>query len=430
MTMQIFSNRGNGKIARPRAYMSCLCVGLTFGALCLGLLPNAAAAAQLVLEATYTAGIANGWVKVERWHDTTTAFTQETFPPDGRGDQSGQRKTFFGGDGSPHSSRFLLYYAPGWDTNTKATPVLLVHGSNQDADLAWANPNEAGDYGCGRQTCPTSGLMQDLVADNFKVFAISFPHKNGDGYFWAEQIADVIQVVLDATGATKVDVISWSKGAFNARMYVSSVRQSWGTAYRGDVRRLIMLGGPNNGIDLSFRHGWTFSLAVYPECGGVFNVPVPNDWLVCFGVWRQGPQWTYSSSFFPGSAQMLKRWDSVYGLPTLEQDWWTTYYGGWGFYTHSPGITAFLGASLVDTVRGAGTPASLRVHNLCGNQPDIALAHNEHTGPSDGLLFIASCDDSTGIANDGGSAVIAVNHLELGWDAPAVTQIKTWLNAP
>ncbi len=407
-----------------------LTLGLAVGVLGLAALPVTSPAAQLVLEATYTSGISNGWVKVERWRDTTTAFTQETFPPDGRGDQSGQRKTFFGGDGTPHSSRFLLYYAPGWNTNSKATPVLLVHGANQDADLAWANPNEAGDYGCGRQTCPTSGLMQALAGDNFKVFAISFPHKNGDGYFWAEQIADAVQIVLNATGATKVDVVAWSKSAFNARMYVSSVRQSWGTAYRGDVRRLIMLGGPNNGIDLSFRHGWTFSLTVYPECGGVINGPVPNDWLVCFGVWRNGPQWTYGSSYFPGSAQMLKRWDSVYGLATLEQDWWTTYYGGWGFYTHSPGITAYLGASLVDTVRNAGTPASVRVHNLCGNQADIALLHNEHTGPSDGVLFIASCNDSTGIANDGGAAVIAVNHLELGWDTPAVNQIKTWLIAP
>jgi hypothetical protein len=44
-----------------------------------------------VLEATYTASISNGWVQVERWRDPGSAFTQETFPPDGRGNQTGQR---------------------------------------------------------------------------------------------------------------------------------------------------------------------------------------------------------------------------------------------------------------------------------------------------------------------------------------------------
>lgn len=387
-------------------------------------------ASHLSHEATYTSALENGWVRVERWRNTKSAFAQETFPPDGRGDQSGQRKRFFGGDATPHSSRFLLYYAPGWDTNAAGTPVLLVHGANQDADLAWADPNEAGAYGCGRSSCPSSGLMQSLSSSGFKVFAIGFPHKNGDGYYWAEQIADAVEIVKARTGAGQVDVVSWSKSAFNARMYVSSVKKSWGTGFRDDVRRLVMLGAPNNGIDLSFRHGWTFSLTVYPECGGVINGPVPHDWLVCFGVWRNGPEWTYSSSFFPGSAQMLKRWDDVYGLPTWEQDWWTTYYGGWGYYTHSQGIAAYTGPSLIDAVRSAGTDVDVRVHNLCGDQNDIALLHNEHTGPSDGVVFIASCNDSAGIANDGGSAVLSVNHLELGWVGTSVNQITAWLNAP
>lgn len=389
-----------------------------------------AIAADLIVEATFSTSIANGWERVERWRDTNTAFTQEIFPTDGRGDHSGQRMTFFGGIARPHSSRFLLYYAPGWNSNVKPTPVLLVHGAIQDADLAWANPNQLGPNGCGRFSCPSSGLMQDLSADGFRVFAISFPHKNGDGYFWSEQIADAIAVIKSRTGASEVDIVSWSKGAQNARMYVSSVRKSWGTAYRGDVRRLVMLGGPNNGFDWGYRHGWTHTFGVYPQCGGALNGPAANDWVVCFGAWWNGPQWTYASTFFPGSAQMLKRWDSVYALATLEQDWWTTYYGGWGVYTHSAGINALLGASLVDTVRNAGVPGDVEVHNLCGNQPDIALLHNEHTGPSDGVVFIVSCNDSTGVLNDGGSAVIAVNHLELGWDVPAVTQIIAWLEAP
>lgn len=391
---------------------------------------QAASASDLVLEATFTTSISNGWETVERWRDTKTAFVQEAFPSDGRGDQNGQRVTFFGGDATPHSSRFLLYYAPGWDTNANVTPVLLVHGATQNADQAWANPNEAGAYACGQEVCPQTGLMQALSNEGFKVFAISFPHSNGDGFFWTQQIADAIEIIKSRTGEAAVDVVSWSKGAFNARMYVSSLKEPWGTAYRGDVERLIMIGGPNNGFDWSFRHGWFGSLSVYPQCGGATNGPAVHDWMLCFGIWWNGPEWTYSSSFFPGSSQMLKRWDSVYSLPILEQDWWTTYYGGWGFFTHAEGIEAFLGASVVDELRNAGIPADVRTHNLCGNRNDIPFLHNEHTGPSDGVIFIASCDDSTGIADDGGSAVVAVNHLQLGWASVPVVQIKSWLAAP
>jgi hypothetical protein len=407
---------------------SCRRIALALMAAGTALTGYPALAGPTVLEKPFFTGIANGWVQVERWRDTTSAIGQETFPPDGRGDQSGQRATFFG-SGRPSSARFLMYYAPGWDTNIKPVPVLLVHGANQEADLAWANPNSAGGYGCGQATCPTTGLMQALSSDGFKVFALGLAHKNGDGYIWAEEIADAIAIIKTRTGAAKVDVIGWSKAAPNARMYVSGVRQSWGTAYRGDVRRLILLGSPNNGIDLSFRHGWNFSLVVYPACGGTINGPTPHDHLVCYGVNTPGSQWTYSSPYFPGSAQLLKRWDSVYPLPTSEQDWYTTYYGGQGVYSSGPGISAYLSRSLVDVIRNAPVPLTIREHSLCGDLPTIALLHNEHTGPSDGVVFVASCRDSTGISYDGGGATLDVNHLGLGWDPLSITQIRAWLNA-
>lgn len=388
---------------------------------------TAGATGSRTLEATFTS-VSNGWTKVERWKDNSTGFAAETYPSDGRGDHTGQRVTFFG-TARPHSSRFLLYYAPGWSIGTKPTPVLLVHGANQTADIAWANPNESGAYACGASTCPSTGLMQYLDTRSYKVFAITFSHKNGNGYYWGEQIYDAIEIIKSRTGASNVDVIGWSKGAFNARMYASSVKQSWGTAYAGNIRRLLLLGNPNNGVDGSFRHGWTYTFTVYSECGGAINGPVANDWIVCYGVWWNHPEWTYGSAYFPGSAQMLKKWDSVYGLATTEQDWYTTYYGGWGFYTHSAGIDAYMPSSLVNTVRAAGVPSSIRTHNLCGSANDIPLLHNEHTGPSDGVLFISSCTDNTGIGNAGGNVTLAINHLKLGWQTSAEAQIDSWLAA-
>jgi hypothetical protein len=60
----------------------------------------------------------------------------------------------------------------------------------------------------------------------------------------------------------------------------------------------------------------------------------------------------------------------------------------------------------------------------------VSVSDEPVTGPSDGVVFIASCNDGTGISNYGGGAVIAVNHLGLGWQSAAVTQIQGWLNAP
>src|SRR5688500_10469841 len=75
---------------------------------------TAQATASRTLEATYTS-VSYGWVRVERWKDNGTMFTAESYFSDGRGNQDGQRSTFFASS-QPHSSKFLLYYAPGWNT--------------------------------------------------------------------------------------------------------------------------------------------------------------------------------------------------------------------------------------------------------------------------------------------------------------------------
>jgi triacylglycerol esterase/lipase EstA (alpha/beta hydrolase family) len=102
---------------------------------------------------------------------------------------------------------------------------------------------------------PTTGLMQSLSSAGYKVFAITFPHVVGNNYNHAEQIHDAIANIKSATGAGSVDIVAWSMGTLSARMYVSGLHQSWGSTYGGDVRKLILMGGPNNGWDWTFRHG-------------------------------------------------------------------------------------------------------------------------------------------------------------------------------
>jgi hypothetical protein len=367
-------------------------------------------------------------VKVERFRDNSSGFLAETYPPDGRGDQTGQTKTFFGGVARPSSSRFLLYSAPGWNTGTHAVPVLLVHGATQTADQAWANPNSTGSGGCGATSCPTTGLMQYLSSRGYKVFAIGFPHRNGDGYYWAEEIHDAIVQIRQKTGAGQVDLVTWSKGAFNARQYVSSVTKSWGTPYANDVRKLIMLGNPNKGFDYGYRHGWDFDTSIFPECGGSLNAPSPHTDMVCFGVSYHHPELSYEGTAYPGSGQLLARWDSVFPPDETQQDWYTTYYGGQGFYTNGHGIQYVIDRqSIVAPILAAGVPSSVAAYELCGSAPTFVGLVNENTGPSDGAVFIASCAASQGIGNLVSEATISINHLELGWDSTAMAQITAWL---
>lgn len=389
----------------------------------------AAGTGAVTLEATFSAPLPNGWERVERYAVGSSNFLTESYPPDGRGDQTGQTRTYFGGVAQPHSSRFLLYHAPNWQTNTKSVPVLLVHGANDTADRGWANPGETGSFGCGETTCPSTGLMQYLDARNYRVFAIGFPHRNGDNYYWAEQIYDAIQIIKSKTGATQVDLVGWSKGSMASRMYVSSLNKSWGTDYAGDVRKLVLVGGPNKGFDWGYRHGISHDISVFPECGGALNAPAPHTDFVCYGIWRSHPELSYEGSNFPGSGQMLYRWDSVYPLPSGEQDWYTTYYGGTGFYSKGKGIQFIIDRdSLIQPLISAGVPSSVPVYQLCGNAADIPGVHNEHTGISDGALFVASCNATDGIPNRVATTTLLLNHLELGWKTSAMGQIVTWLN--
>lgn len=395
--------------------------------------PTAYAAAPLTLEATYTS-VANGWVRVERYLDTTPGFTQEQYPPDGRGDQDGQRLTFFNNVAEPFSGRFLLYYAPGWNTNGRTVPVLLVHGANDNADRAFANPDEEGPGTCGANSCPSTGLMQYLANNGFRVFAVNFAHKQGDNYMQAQIVGDAIQVIRSRLGVSQVDVVAWSKGVMAARMYASSVRPSWGRAYQGDIRRLILIGGPNKGLDYTFAHGWIDNFGIWPECGGSTNGPSPDIDMTCYGAYIAHPELSiYSTSAcncFPGQKQMLYRWDGVYGIDETQQDWYTTYYGGQGYYTYGYGIQyAMNQGSVIATMRAAGIPSSITTYLLSGGSANIPNFYNENRGPSDGIVFVASASDTGGIGKVGGNVEISGdNHLELGWESTAMSQVRSWLS--
>lgn len=397
--------------------------------------PSAAHAAALpsylTMEQRFTS-VANGWESVERYLDSTPGFTQEDYPPDGRGNQDGPRITYFGGEAEPFSGRFLLYSAPGATSNPRPVPVLLVSGANDNPDRAWANPGESGD--CGALTCPNDGMMQYLSDAGYKVFALGFAHKHGDNFMQAQQVGDAIAIIKAKLGVSHVDVVSWSKGAMSARMYASSVQPSWGRAYADDVRKLITLGGPNAGLDYSFAHGWLFDLAIWPECGGTANAPAPHTFMTCYGTYTAHPEFSFlpndTCDCYPGQRQMLARFDHIYGVDQTQQDWFTTYYGGQGFFTQGPGIQAAIDAgSLIAQIQEAGVPSAVSTYLLAGGSPTMVGVFNENRGPSDGLVFVSSALDEKGIGTLAGTALITkANHLELGWYPAVMEQVTSWLS--
>jgi hypothetical protein len=125
---------------------------------------------------------------------------------------------------------------------------------------------------------------------------------------------------------------------------------------------------------------------------------------------------------------MLKKWNDKFPLPENEIDSKTTYYGGKGTVSESLGIdVAIEQGSLVSQVLSQEIPKSINTYLLAGNKADIPFFHNEHTGASDGLVFLDSATNKTAIANLVGTATVEANHLLLPWHTKSVTQISEWL---
>lgn len=423
MVRSVRARRGPRAVAIAAGLMS----AITTAALTAPAPADASTPGSLTLMST-TAGVAHGWDSVELWNDTDPAWPAERYLPDGRQNQVGEAETLFG-SAQPPGSQFLLYRAPGWQTNV-GPAVLLVAGVDDNVDRAYSDPAAGGPGTCGVEQCPTTGLMQHLADAGYRVFAVNFANMQGDNYEWAQTIADALQRVRAETGVVKVDLVAWSKGAFAARMYVASVHPSWGRAYQGDVAKLVLIGNPNGGLDYVFAHGATGNTLIYPECGGSLNSPSPSQSYMCYYVFYREPDLSIDGPYYTGQRQMLARWDASYGVDETQQDWYTTYYGGTGYVSTSNGIQyAINQGSLVSAIQNSPTPATVPTYLLCGGSPTMIDFYNENRGPSDGVVFTASCEASKGIGNLGGTTLVGGdNHLMLGWEADAEAAISGWLS--
>jgi len=213
----------------------------------------------------------------------------------------------------PEARFVLLHHGPktaSLTCDTTRTPVLLVHGAMQNANVWLAPGGNNGSGGTYPGTTQATGFVQALEANNTCTYALTFGNFHGDNFNQAINLANAISRVKALTGRTKVNVVGWSKGVLSVDLYLANVAgwQDWGTkyfeqiaaeqakhvpAFRNDVRTYVALSGPHLGIDLNFRHPFN-DLLIYStaESAPIGQGPVTWGWMSAI----QCVTWGYADS--------------------------------------------------------------------------------------------------------------------------------------
>ena len=375
----------------------------------------------------------------------------------------------FGDYGYLRSNKyFLLGYGKNWTTATKAVPVLLVHGAGDDMNRAWAHPwstetpTTIDENNSTSTETDNSGLMQYLANQGYAVFAVTFPHSQGNNLIQAQLLADAIQVVKNVTGKTQVDIVAHSKGNIAAVSYMSSMNNeytgtSWMDDYRGDVRKYVAVAAPFKGVDTMFRYYMSNVNVINnnTNCAVAFN----NAYI--YYLYRDYYRWDMSSAtdknYFQGQTQLLHNWvdDAEYPIGFSSESWtngdfnetmYDLYYGGTSYYVVSEGINTVIkdtngsanGTSdFINKMNSKGIDPAIKLYVLYGTKQAISYLYGwypvgEKADSSDGLLFTASATYTTGVTRRGAALMAKqsyyMNHLEIAAETTALSWIATQLN--
>lgn len=354
------------------------------------------------------------WHSTDLIRDRDEIFKQQNFSPRTK-HRDKEIVAAFGTD-APHSGDALLHYAGPVPEGVekKETPVLLVHGASKTGNFWW-DPSEDG---------ANAGLPQKLRDEGHEVYAVTFAHNQDDNFLWAEQIANSIAEIKKKTGAEEVDIVAHSKGGVPTRLYVSDVRREGveATPYQDDVRRVVLVGTPNGGIDTSFRHSGANYTLITGGDSPALNAPVSWESAVLWGASRDVSEHGFSSEgpdYFPGQRQLLADLSDKYPLTPTGPDWYTTYHGGRGFVSNSKGIEHYIaqGENVIERLQQNPIPKEIEVAVVAGNAANIPGMVNEFTGPSDGLLFVSSALDLPSETNLIARDVLPLHHKALVSDA-------------
>jgi triacylglycerol esterase/lipase EstA (alpha/beta hydrolase family) len=380
-----------------------------FAAVCFCLFVFAAnAQAELSLVKELEGRDSTPWERIELLKDNNRNFVFEKFHYKSRRTHSVTQKAF--GTNEPHSSMFLLHYAPDWHKSTEPVPVLLVHGAGDNATRGFAHP-WVFDVKPGEEI-EKPGIMQYLVKKGFAVFAVTFSHPHGDNFLQAQQVANAIARVRQVTGKEKVDVLCHSKGAMSVRIYASDLSEnynnySWITPFRKDIRNALFVASPLKGIDTAFRY-YAYNFTVMYEDLAAPIGPTHMTWM---GTVSKTDK---HNEMFPGQFQMLNNWVKD-GIPLNHQSatmdmnasMKALYNGGTTSLVSSIGIDKTIrnAGDVINSLCRKGIDPSVSCHILAGSKQTIdkvkffwlELPVGEFADKSDGVLFLKSATYKKGL---------------------------------
>lgn len=330
------------------------------------------------LETYTTDASAQLWAAIERHRDPdTTLFRPQQFNEATAWPEDSQFTPFIStcfGTTEPDAGAFLLHVGLGGQTAT-GTPVLFVPGAGDNASRGFVI------------------MSLFMAAEGRPVYGITFSHPHGDVFQQAEIVADAIARIKERTGAAKVDVVSHSKGGLASAIYLSHTRgadwgnpayEAIGTPYRGDVRRAVFIATPLDGVDTAYRWPGINYAALDPESAAAPSswdtyYPATSTFLLNNVDLSRQDFFPGGGDLFPGQRQLLKAqpvdlpgsmpWLGVYAM--AQQDWYTTWNGGLGFYSDSRGIEAAVeaGGNVIDTLATQGVDPRVELFILAGKNP-------------------------------------------------------------
>lgn len=340
--------------------------------------------------------IATG-VWIEHLKDKDEHLIQRRFLPSQQ-QKNPEVVSSFGTPTPPSSSLLLHCFGPPISPTSKV-PVVIVPGAKVDAFFY--------------QT-----LAHSLRAQGFMVFALTFAHNQDDNYLQAQQLANAVARVRLLTKAAQVDLLAHSKGCIVATVYATpSFRQPWMSDYPGDVRRLLLVGGPNGGIDYFHRHPF--------EDRGASNWPMVWSNLLVDGKSVDCAAWQMDlEGYWPGQAQLVARWDERF--PVQDR---VSYYGGCHDRFTAEGIEQAIEAGGNFMARLSSSPLAegVEVGLLAGNVTDVPGFRNETDGPSDGIILLDSALKPPYQCHLSKATVLSCNHIQLIQGAAAQSQIARFL---
>ncbi|MBI3039162.1 hypothetical protein HYY75_08970 [bacterium] len=344
---------------------------------------------------------------------------------------------------------------------TFKTPVLLVHGASDNANRTWIHPWE--------QTMPSNlshekqGFARSLSDLGYSVFALTFPHNQGDNFYQAKHIANAISRIKILLGRAndanfEVDVIGHSKGNVPIRLYCSDAndlfpKKKFLPLFRGDVRKFIAIASPMRGVDTAFRY---YGYNLYLAGKSASNAPLGVDRFFIYGNWiNTGKRSVFTTfgNYFPGQCQILYNLVQDATVPlgpdsyTLDGNltMFNLYFGGTTLFIRSAGITKAIeqGERLIYRLEERGIAPKIRLGVIAGSNGFVTYATPEEivpmpyellTPPGDGVVFLASSLFTDNILKRGakliGKSTLDLNHVEIARDRKTLEILDDWLRSP